>query len=253
MRLGYVNGIIEDQLVAATALSADYPIANVLDPLMIVKYKSLNSGSLNIDFRDDSIVGNGNVESISASICVINAHNMVSGDTASLKGYVDEDTGTPTVTYNFTLYEYGMAIIFDEADLFWEIDLSVTSAVTIGGIFLGEHLVTPAYEIGASTKHVTTDTSSKSKSGQLYSNEGYIERVANYLLPHLTEIEKPDWLTLWSTVRNSKSFYLLQYPDSQSIQPVFYCHFTMNSLDFQEHEGNRQVYKDVSIKIEEDF
>lgn len=190
---------------------------------------------------------------ITASMCVINAHNMVLGDTAVLKGYNFDTDTIPEVTYNFTFQEYGMVIIFDQGTYFWSIELNVTDPVEIGGIFLGTHLITPAYEIGASTTYITNDTYSKSKSGQLYGDEGYIGRTAKYLMPWITEDEKEDWLVFFRTVGTIKQFYLLQYPDRQDIQPVFYCHLTSKQFKLEEHEGNRSVYKDVPISIEEVF
>jgi len=124
MRIGYINGIIANQLEASTALSLNYPISNAINPNMVVKYKSASFGSLLISFRENTIVGAGNVLSITASMCCINAHTLVAGDTAVLKGYPTEDSSTASVTYEFTFQGYGMAIIFDEVDLFWEIELT---------------------------------------------------------------------------------------------------------------------------------
>lgn len=253
MRIGYVNGIIEDQLEASTAYSLNYPISNTVDDHMNTIYRSQQSGSLLISFREDTIVGAGNVASINASMCCINAHNMASGDTAVLKGYPTESSSTASVTYTFTYQKYGMAVIFDEADLYWEIELTVADPVDIGGLFLGTHLITPAYEIGAKTVWKTTDSYSKSESGQLYGDEGYYYRTANYLFPHITEDEKEDWLTFWETVGTIKAWYLLQYPEAQSIQPLMYCHFTSKDFKLEEHEGNRSVYKDVPVSVEEVF
>ena len=190
---------------------------------------------------------------IRASMCVLNAHNMIAGDTATLKGYDTYVSDTESVAYTFTFQEYGMAVIFDEVSYFWEIELNVASPVEIGGLFLGTHLITPAYEIGAKTIHKTTDDNTISKSGQLNGDEGYDYRVASYLFPWITEAEKALWLTFWRAVGTRKQFYLLQYPDRQDIQPVFYCFFTSSEFKLEEHEGNRSVYKDVPISIREVF
>jgi len=123
----------------------------------------------------------------------------------------------------------------------------------LGGLFIGTHLITPAYEIGAKTTYITTDTYSKSKSGQLSGDEGHWYRTANYLFPDITESEKEDWLTFWKTVGTIKQFYLLQYPDRQDIQPLIYCHLTSKSFKLEEYEGNRAIYKDVPVSIEEVF
>lgn len=253
MRIGYINNIIEDQLVASTPYTLNYGIENVLSTRMDKKYKSVASGSLLISFRDNTIVGSGNTSSITASMCCINAHNMQSGDTITLKGYPTESSSTASVTYSLDPNEYGTATIFDEATYFWEIELSVASAVEIGGIFLGTHLITPAYEIGAKTTWKVTDTYSKSKSGQLYGDEGYYYRTASYLFPYITEDEASDWLAFWKYVGTIKPFYLLQFPDAQDRQPLMYCHFTSKDFPLQEHEGNRSLYKDVPVSVEEVF
>ena len=207
---------------------AEYLALKRLNDSTMKSYPSL--GSLLISFREDTIVGVGNVESITASMCCINAHNLATGDTAVLNGYVTESATSPLVSHTFTFQEYGMAVIFNEADMFWEIALTTASKIEIGGVFLGTHLITPAYEIGAKTTYVTTDTYSKSKSGQLSGDEGYWFRTANYLFPHITEDEKEDWLTFWKAVGTIKQFYLLQYPDRQDIQPLIYCHFTSKTF-----------------------
>ncbi len=253
MRIGYENGIIEDQLVASTSLNLNYPISKVLDLHMTEKYKSLGSGSLLITMRDESTVGTDNAVSINASMCVLNAHNMVSGDTATLKGYPTATSSSASVTESFTFQEYGMAVIFDEVDLFWEIELTVTNQVEIGGIYLGPHLITPAYEIGARTDHIVHDSYSMSGSGQLFGDEGYEGRKNNWLFPWIAETEKPDWLTFFRAVGTIVPFYLLQYPDRQDIQPVIYCHRTNKTFKLEEHEGNRSLYKDIPLSTEEVF
>lgn len=253
MRIGYKNGIISDQLSASSYFGDDYVVANLLDLDMPVTWKAESAGSGYISFRDNSVVGSGNSEMITASMFCVNNHNLLEGDTFTLSGYTTETGTTPSVSYTFTYHEYGMAMIFDEATYYWAVTFNTTNILEIGGIFLGTHLITPAYEIGASTTHTTTDSYSVSKSGQLGGDEGYYKRLATYLLPHVTEEQKQELLDLWLEVGTRKQFYLLQYPDRQDIQQLFYCHLTSNSMVFQEHEKNRSLFKDLSISIEEVF
>lgn len=187
------------------------------------------------------------------SMACINAHNIGENDTVILKGYADDTTSTASVEHTFEIKEYGMAIIFDEETYFWEIDLEVDNPIEIGSIFLGTHLITPAYEIGSKTEWITNDKYTISKSGQLFGDEGYYKRIADYLLPYITVDEADDWLTFFKSVGTRNAFYLLQFPGSQDRQPLFYCHLRNNTYKLEEHEGNRSLFKNVPFQIEEVF
>ncbi len=214
-------------------------------------------GAYDKDSEGASYSFNNNVinspDSINASMCCINAHNMIEGDTVVLNGYASKYSPTPSVTYSFTLQEYGMAVIFDEADYFWEIELTVANPVEIGGLFLGTHLITPAYEIGAETLWRTTDINTLSGSGQLSGDEGYYYRTAKYLMPWFTVDESDEWLAFFKSAGARQQFYLLQYPDRQDIAPLFYCYLTSKIFPLAEHEGNRNIYKNIPLSIREVF
>jgi hypothetical protein len=243
MRLGYVNLTQENDLIPSSVRPGFLP-SNLQDSRMTRRWGPITSGESYIDVGTDALT---------ASMAVINAHNAQEGDTLKLIGYSDSSRETVSVELSFTYIEYGTALIFDDKTLYWRFYFDTADLLSVGGLFLGDHLIVPAYEIGHSWSEVAGDEDTLSATHQLYGTNPYQYRTAEYLLPYVTWDERADLSKVWSTVGKSKPFYLLQYPDRQDLRRVFYCHFTMDKLEWKEHENNIQVYKDLSLKVEEVF
>ncbi len=240
MTIGYENEI-DDATLTATSETPGYPVENLQDSRMTRKWKTGTTGTVEVSGQ------------ITATFAVINSHNAVSGDTLTLKGYSDSGRTTLVQTTSFDLIGYGTAEIFDSANLYWSFEFAIEAGIEIGGLYLGAKMVMPAYEIGYKSKSISGDTSFISATKQHYGLNAFKYRQATFLIPHVTWIEKAEIMAFWESVGTSKDFYLLQFTDEQEESRVYYCRMMNTELEWKEHEKNVQVYKDLSIKIEETF
>lgn len=243
MRIGYTN-LIDDVTLTASSSATNYPVTNIQDSRMSRKWKGAADGATTIDIGTSALT---------ASMACVNAHNAVSGDTIELLGYSDSGRTVLDTTISFDIISYGTAEIFTEDELYWTFSFDTASAMEVGGLFLGTHLIAPAYEIGHSFTEISASEFSVSKTRQLYGLNPLFYREASYLLPAVTWDEKDDLTEWFLAVGNSTAFYLLQYPDRQDLRRVFYCRLLNTELKWQEHEKNIQLYKDLPIKIQEVF
>lgn len=243
MRIGYVNKTMTGTLVASS-FAPGMPVINLQNSRMTRKWGSFGSGVSTIEVPGLN----------KATLGCINAHNAVTGDTIKLKGYTDSARTSLDTTITFSFYEYATAKIFTEKTLYWTFEFTTVSAIEIGGLFLGEDMILPSYEIGHSWSEIAGDESFVSATRQLYGLNPFQYRRASYLLPHTTWEEQIDDISVWwKTVGKSTPFYLLQYPDRQDLRLLFYCHLLNDEMKWQEHEKNIQVYKDLIVNIEEVF
>ncbi|RKZ08420.1 hypothetical protein DRQ25_09115 [Candidatus Fermentibacteria bacterium] len=243
MRVGYVNQVFTNS-ISSNSLTPGFPAINIQDPRMSRKWQALATG---INYVDVGTVA------ITASMACINAHNAVSGDTLKLEGYSDSGRTSLSVSHTFTLIEYGTAIVFTEATLYWRFAFNTVPIIEVGGLFLGDNLILPSYEIGHSFSEVANDDFYISDTQQLYGINKSNYRKASYLLPITTWDEKDEITTFWKAMGRSTAFYLLQYPDRQDLRRLFYCRLLNEELLWQEHEKNIQLYKDLVINIQEVF
>lgn len=242
MRVGYVNEI-DTATLTASSEEPGFLVENIQDSRMTRKWHGFTSGVTSIEVSG----------SIKADMAVVNAHNAVSGDTIELKGYTTAGRTVLDTTITFDINAYGTAEVFAEKTLYWTFEFDTASAIEIGGLFLGEGLILPSYEIGHSWSQVAGDDVFVSKTKQLYGLNPFQYRRASFLIPTVTWDEQVDVGTWFETVGKSQAFYLLQYTDRQDLRPVFYCRLVDDDFRWQEHEKNIQVYKDVPVNIEEVF
>lgn len=243
MRIGYVN-LIDAAALTASSSATSFPVTNLQDSRMTRKWKGAASGATTI---------NVGTSALTATMACVNAHDAVSGDTIELLGYSDSGRTSLSTTITFDINAYGTAEIFTSASLYWRFRFNTASAISVGGLFLGTHLIAPAYEIGHSVTEISASEFSLSKTRQLYGLNPLFYREASYLLPSVTWDEKDDLTELFLAVGNSTPFYLLQYPDRQDLRRVFYCRLRNTELKWQEHEKNIQLYKDLRLNIQEVF
>ena len=191
---------------------------------------------------------------VQSSLVVINAHSAVTGDTILLKGYTDDARSALDTTVTLDIIPYGTAKVFDEKTLYWTFEFNTAGYLEVGGLFLGDHIISPSYEIGAKKRDVNSDRIELSATNQLYGLNAFQYREAQFLLPFVDkETEAVEIGDLWRTVGRANPFYLLQYPDRQDLSRVFYCSFTEEAMEWQEHEKNLAVYKDLPFNIREVF
>ena len=242
MRVGYNNLTLEGTLIPSS-ITPGFPVGNLQDTRMSRQWKSLTNGVNYVDIPGLN----------TADYATINAHSGEAGDLFKLKGYTDSGRTTLDTTIDFDFFIYGTAKVFTEKTLYWRFEFTTNSPISVGGLFLGSELVWPDYEIGHSWSDVSDDDFFLSRTRQLYGLNPLHYRKASYLLPAVDWDQQAEVDTMWQAVGRSTPWYLLQYPDRQDLRRVFYCHFTMPELKWQEHEGNISVYKDLRIDIEEVF
>lgn len=188
---------------------------------------------------------------------LIQDHNLTSGATILLEGNVTDVWTAPaytmSISYNET-YIY-KDLVNAETYRYWRLSVDDASNpdgyIEISKVFLGQGLEMPPINTGVAIPHKSNSSSSKSTSGQLYSNRQLQYKAAAITLSNITESQRQQIKTWWNYVDVVKPFWILLWEDSLDVEPPIYCNLTEEiELTKDVAEGNTWS---LNLKFEECF
>ena len=243
MKIAYKNAVFDYTITATTELPAQ-PIENLQDTRLSRKWSSSSPGTNYLTLSD----------SFALDCVIIKDHNIALTDTVTLQGAADNTFASLTTEEELDIVAGGFANFYDVATKYWRLKIESAENVFIGGLYMGESIDLPDYELTYNVVYNTADIERLSDSGQLYGDKNYNYRVGAFIFPWVVrEVDDVALIELWTTHTTIRPFYVVQFTDKINHYPVWYCKLEKTCCDFTGDNANAQIYSNVGFNIREVF
>lgn len=255
MRIAYDNFIdaLESTDIAASSEDTSYPVTNVQDQRLAVKWHSDNATVHTVVFDLGATAA--------CSIFAVMSHNLTSAITVTVNGNDDIASGltwvtsgqssTQTIAYNADMM---LTFVSPISNRYWQFTFtgSDASSIEIGRLWIGDYIsIDPASTNDFKVTKKRDDTVVYGKGRQKYASTGNGWRRFELSFPRTAGTTLTAIQTLYDAVGNHSSFIFCNFNDLRTYPLVDPCYVSIDGEIGFTHT-KRQFYT-YALNLEEDL
>lgn len=255
MRIAYNNFLdgLESTDISASSYDILYPLTNVLDQRLTVKWQTEDVTTATAIFDLGATAA--------CSIFAILSHNLVSGGTVVVNGndniasgltwVTSGESSTQTITYNAGIM---LAFVSPISNRYWKFTFSgqTQNGINIGRLWIGDYItVSPSSTNDFQVIKKRDDTVVYGKNRQKYASIGNTWRRFELSFPRTAGTTLTAIQTLYDTVGNHSSFIFCNFDSIRTYPLVDPCYVSIDG-DIGFSHTTRQFYN-YGLSLEEDL
>jgi hypothetical protein len=162
---------------------------------------------------------------------MVYSYNLTDTATILIEANATNVWTAPSFTLTYTqANSFGYSTFTTETYRYWRISISDAGNpdgyVEISNIYIGTHLEMPDIDTGVMVPYKTNSTTSKSTSGQLYSNRQLDYKAAKVTMTNIEKLDRDKVITFWRFVNITEPFWILIWESSLTTEAPIYCSLT---------------------------
>lgn len=236
----FCNNVMNKTNTTAPGATVQMPCANLFEKQLCKKVRMTGSKQINVKL----------IEAQDVNSCIIAGHNA---ESATLEAATDEAFANKV--YSAQIPKIGSVFYLNlVAPIFaryYRITFSGGAYIDVGKVFLGRSTEMPPMEPSQQIELDSTEKAELSRSGQLYSTDGYVPRVVKVDFPALSSQERVSIEDLFRSVGKGTPFFMFMLTDRHDIVPPIWCHIK-DKVQFK-RTGNAAYPFSTDITFEEVF
>ena len=219
------NILSDSAAISANTQDDNFPVANVKDKFLSVRYKptAVTGQYVDFDFGSDVTID-----------CLGISSNLTSSATITVQ-HDDNSSFTSPTTINID--ETGESILFEKftsgTDRYWRVNFAdaTLSEIAIGRIALAATYTWPDFRIRPVVDYLTTAQSRFSNSGQSHGVSGYTYRVYDLTFANPSKTQREEIEAIFASVKNYTPVFVDLF-DGNNEYPPDYVVINQDSLSF---------------------
>lgn len=252
MRIAYKNIIDDIASSAITPSSVVFPIANIKEQRLSIRWKSDSATTQSIVFDLNPI----STALTSINTIAILGHNIITGTGITVEANTTDSWGTPAFSTSMTVIESGAILNFlssSQLYRYWKFSFSGQGNLEIGRIWLGEYItIMPSCLIGFTVTKMRSDNVEHNRGRQKFANIGIGWRKFEMEFPPTGEDTIRIVSGLFDYVGNHSSFIFCNFDSLRDYILVEPCYVSINNdkLDFT---NTNNMKFNWSLELEEEL